>query len=108
MGYIDNVRKHAGKLTRIEIIFSQALEEDFMQEFKEKKLAARYTKLANVMGAGYSNPRLGDAVWPQLNMMYIIYCSEEEADEIIAICQKLREKYMAEGIACFRSSAEEV
>ena len=108
MGYIENVRKHAGKLTRIEIIFSQALEEDFMQEFKAEKLAARYTKLANVMRAGYSNPRLGDAVWPQLNMMYIIYCSEEEADRIIAICQKLREKYMAEGIACFKSSAEEV
>ncbi len=108
MGYIENIRKHAGKLTRIEIIFSQALEEDFMQEFKEKKVAARYTKLANVMGAGYSNPRLGDAIWPQLNMMYIIYCEEAEAKKIIDICQFLREKYMAEGIACFKSSAEEV
>ena len=108
MAYIDNIRKHAGKLTRLEIIFSQALEEDFMEEFKEQKVAARYTKLANVMGAGYSNPRLGDAIWPQLNMMYIIYCSEEEAEKIVAICQKLREKYMAEGIACFKSTSEEV
>ena len=79
-----------------------------MEEFKEQKVAARYTKLANVMGAGYSNPRLGDAIWPQLNMMYIIYCSEEEAEKIVAICQKLREKYMAEGIACFKSTSEEV
>lgn len=108
MSYIDNIRKHAGKLTRIEIIFSQALEEDFIESFKEEKVAMRYTKLANVMGAGYSNPRLGDAIWPQLNMMYIIYCEEEEAQKIIAICQRLREKYMAEGIACFKSSAEEV
>ena len=108
MGYIENIRKHAGKLTRVEIIFSQALEEDFIHEFKEQKVAARYTKLANVMGAGYSNPRLGDAIWPQLNLMYIVYCDEEEAQKIIDICQKLREKYMVEGIACFKSFAEEV
>lgn len=108
MSYIENIRKHAGKLTRLEIITSQALEEDFTEEFKEQKVAARYTKLANVMGAGYSNPRLGDAIWPQLNIMYIIYCEEAEAEKIIAICQKLREKYVAEGIACFKSTAEEV
>lgn len=108
MSYIENIRKHAGKLTRLEIITSQALEEDFNEEFKENKVAARYTKLANVMGAGYSNPRLGDAIWPQLNIMYIIYCEESEAEKIIAICQKLREKYVAEGIACFKSTAEEV
>lgn len=108
MSYIDNIRKHAGKLTRVEIISSQALEEDFAEAFKEENVAVRYTKLANVMGAGYSNPRLGDAIWPQLNIMYIIYCEEEEAQKIIAICQRLREKYMSEGIACFKSSAEEV
>ena len=108
MGYLENIRKHAGKVVRLEIIFSQALEEDFKEAFKEEKLAARYTKLANVMGAGYSNPRLGDAIWPQLNLMYLIYCNEEEAEKIVAICQKLREKYMAEGIACFKSFAEEV
>ncbi len=108
VGYLENIRKHAGKLTRLELIFSQALEEDFVAEFKEKKLAARYTKIANVMGAGYSNPRLGDAIWPQLNIMYIIYCSEEEAQKIIEICQSLREKYISEGIACFKSTSEEV
>lgn len=108
MGYLENIRNHAGELVRIEIIFSAALEEDFIQEFKEKKVAARYTKMKNVMGAGYSNPRLGDAIWPQLNIMYIIYCAEEEAEKIAAICQKLREKYIAEGIACFKSRAEEV
>lgn len=108
MGYLENIRKHAGVLTRLELIFSQALEEDFVAEFKEKKLVARYTKLANVMGAGYSNPRLGDAIWPQLNVMYIIYCTEDEAKQIVDICQKLREKYISEGIACFKSSAEEM
>ena len=45
----------AGNVVRMEIICTQALEEDFRQEFDEHNVAARYTKLASVMGAGYSN-----------------------------------------------------
>ena len=108
MGYLENIRKHAGKLVRVEIIFSQALEEDFVQHFKDEQVAARYTKLENVMGAGYTNPKLGDSIWPQLNKMFIVYCSKEESQKLINICQTLREKYDAEGIACFISDAEEV
>ncbi|MBB5227342.1 hypothetical protein DYE50_00920 [Treponema ruminis] len=108
MGYLENIKIHAGVQKRVEIIFSQAVEEDFVAEFKEQQVGLKYTKLANVMGAGFSNPRLGDAIWPQLNMMYIIYCSEEDCGKIIAIVEKLREKYMGEGIACFVSESTEV
>ncbi len=108
MGYLENIKIHAGVQKRVEIIFSQAVEEDFIAEFKEEKVGLKYTKLANVMGAGFSNPRLGDAIWPQLNMMYIIYCSEDDCKKIVAIVEKLREKYMGEGIACFVSESTEV
>ncbi len=108
MGYLENIKIHAGVQKRVEIIFSQAVEEDFIAEFKEQKVGAKYTKLANVMGAGFSNPRLGDAIWPQLNMMYIIYCSEDDCKTIISIVDKLREQYMGEGIACFVSESTEV
>lgn len=108
MGYLENIKKHAGLQTRVEIIFSQALEEDFDAIFKEQKIAARYTKLDNVKGAGYSNPHLGDEIWPQLNVMFIIYCDEEESKKIIKVVEDLREKYMGEGIACFVSQATEV
>lgn len=108
MSYIENIKIHAGVQKRVEIIFSQALEEDFIQEFKAAKVGAKYTKLKDVMGAGFSNPRLGNAIWPQLNMMYIIYCSEEDSKKIIAIVEKLRESYMGEGIACFVSESTEV
>jgi len=108
MGYLENIKIHAGVQKRVELIFSQAVEEDFQQEFKESKVAAKFTKLANVMGAGFSNPRLGDSVWPELNMMYIIYCSEEDMNKILSIVEKLREKYMGEGIACFVSESTEM
>lgn len=108
MGYLENIKIHAGLQKRVELIFSQAVEEDFQQAFKEEKIASKYTKIPNVMGAGFSNPRLGDAVWPELNVMYIIYCSDEDFTKIYAIVEKLREKYMGEGIACFVSESTEM
>ena len=108
MSYIEAIKQHAGLQKRVELIFSQAIEEDFVQLFAEKKVAARYTKLNGVMGAGYSNPRLGDAIWPQLNVMYIIHCSEEDCNTIIEIVEQLRLQYIGEGIACFISEATEV
>ena len=92
---------------RIEIICSQALEEDFTEEFKKAKAGLKFTKINPVMGAGNSNPHLGDSVWPQLNLMYIIYCDQDEAEKIKEIVVKLRKLYITEGIACFISSGTE-
>lgn len=108
MSYAENIKIHAGVQKRVEMIFSQAIEEDFVQMFKEQEVAARYTKIERIMGAGYSNPRLGDAIWPQLNVMYIVYCSEDECQKIIEIVEKLRMQYIGEGIACFVSESVEV
>ena len=108
MSYAESIKIHAGPQKRVEIIFSQAVEEDFEQLFKEKKVASKYTKIDGVKGAGFSNPRLGDAIWPQLNVMYIIYCNPEECGAIIEIVEKLRLQYMGEGIACFISESTEV
>ena len=93
---------------RVEIICSQALEEDFAEEFDKAGVGKRYTKLAGVMGAGYSNPHLGDAIWPQLNTMYIIYCDEKEAATIQQIVLKLRQLFITEGIGCFIASGTEI
>lgn len=96
----------ATKMVRVEIIFSQAVEEDFFDCFREEKVGYNYTKINNVTGAGMSNPKLGDAIWPQLNEMFVIYCDKNEAEKLVKIVEKLRAHYPMEGIACFISSAE--
>lgn len=93
---------------RLELIFSQALEEDFHSEFTALNIGKKYTKFESVMGAGCSNPCLGDSVWPELNMMYVIYCDKEEAKKIYSVVKKLRKKFITEGIACFMSRATEL
>ncbi len=98
----------ASKKIRMELIFSQAIEEDFKNEFEERGIGKKFTKFEAVMGAGYSNPCLGDAIWPQLNMMYVIYCDKQEAKKIHSVVLALRKKYITEGIACFMSQAVEM
>ncbi len=102
----ESAGKNAGKLKRVELIFSAAVDEDFMDGFKKKGIGAHYTKISGVTGAGFSNPKLGDSVWPQLNEMILVYCSKEEAEKIVDLAKDLREKYPMEGIACFISKAK--
>lgn len=93
-------------LVRVEMIFSQAIEEDMMEEFSNHKVGNHYTKISGVTGKGFSNPKLGDAIWPQLNIMIIVFCTKEESEKIFLIVENLRKRYPAEGISYFISSAE--
>ena len=95
----------AKKLKRVEIILSAAVDEDFVEGFKKNKIGAHFTKISGVTGAGFSNPKLGDSVWPQLNEMIIVYCPKDEAEKIVELVKEIREKYPMEGIACFVSKA---
>lgn len=97
---------HGEARTRIDLIFSQALEEDFVEQFELNKIG-RYTIIPIAKGKGYSPPKLGTAVWPQLNTMLITFCNEDDTAKVKRVVQILRDKYKTEGIACFIGHAEE-
>lgn len=94
------------KLARIEIMCSQGTEEDFMELCRAKGVAKMFTKIPAVMGQGYSVPKMGDAIWPQLNSLYLVFCGAEEAAGIVEIVKEMRVKYPGEGCACFISKAK--
>ena len=102
---MKDTKQKKNKLKRVEIIFSAAVDEDFAEGFKKNKIGSHFTKISGVTGAGFSNPKLGDSVWPQLNEMIIVYCPKEEAEKIVELAKEIREKYPMEGIACFMSKA---
>lgn len=93
-------------MKRMEIIFSQSIDEDFIQKCAEKDVGKFYTKLPSVLGKGFSEPKMGDSIWPQFNTMYVIFCPEDEEKIITSIIEDLRKQYIGEGIACFVSDAE--
>ena len=59
------------------------------------------------MGSGYSVPKLGDSIWPQLNTMFIVYCTKDDAKKIRELITDLRKQYVGEGLACYVSKAKE-
>lgn len=92
-------------LLRLEIIMSQSIEDDFVNAFMNDATGQMFTKVDKVMGRGISIPKMGDSIWPQLNCMYIVYCTKKEAECVISIVNKLRNQYPNEGLAAFCSEA---
>jgi len=89
-------------MKRIEIIFSQALEEDVLGALKKIPEAQFFTLIPGVKGRGYSTPKMGDSVWPEFNELIIIYCPSKEGTAAIEDAIKLIQKrYPTEGIASF-------
>ena len=74
-------------MKRIEIIFSQSLEEDLVQwiEAASQDLSPKpmYTIIPSVLGKGNSNPKMNDAIWPEVNEILIIYTENEEFQGIL-------------------------
>lgn len=92
-------------MKRIEIVLTQAIESDFLQlyerECRRAGIKCKYTKLENVMGSGNTDPKLGDSIWPQLNVMFILYVEDGFVPVVSNIMKKLHEMYVGEGTAAF-------
>lgn len=88
-------------MKRVEIIANHSVEEDLMEALASAGLAKAYTKIPVVHGFGHSDPKMGDAVWPEENFILLAYCEEAEADRMAAIVAELKLKFPHEGIKVF-------
>lgn len=92
-------------MKRVEIMISRALDEEFLERLSAYELT-HFTAISPVIGKGFSNPKLGDEVWPQTNKLYIFYVKEEDVMKLTKIVNKLREEFPTEGLAAFESEAK--
>jgi hypothetical protein len=89
-------------MKRIEVIFSQAIEEDVFMALRKIPEAQAFTLIPGVKGKGCSTPKMGDSVWPEFNELMIIYCpTESGAREIADAVDRIRKRFPTEGIAAF-------
>lgn len=93
-------------MKRVEIIINYALETDLLEAFKEKGVGTKYTSVSNVTGRGESDPKMGDAVWPQVNSIFMVVCDDREFETLKQIVSDLRNIYPKDGIAMFFSDCE--
>ena len=91
-------------MKRIEIIISRALDEEFLERLEANEVT-HFTAISPVMGQGFSNPKLGNEVWPQTNKLYIFYAKEEDVVKLTKIIIKLREEFPSEGLGAYESEA---
>lgn len=88
-------------MLRVEIIANHSVEENVLDALKNYGVGKYYTLYPRVTGIGSSGPRMGDAVWPEENFALVIYCEEEEAQNIERAVTEVKEKYPDEGIKFF-------
>jgi len=88
-------------MIRIEIIANRSVEENILEAFAKEQVGKFYTKIPNVLGVGACGPRMGDAVWPEENFSFIIWCEKDEAEGIQRAIAKVKQKFPGEGIKIF-------
>ncbi len=92
-------------MKRIEIMISRALDEEFLERINANEIT-HYTAVTPAVGQGFSNPKLGNEVWPQTNSLYIFYMKDEDVSKLTKIVITLRREFPSEGLAAFESEAK--
>jgi hypothetical protein len=95
-------------MKKLEIILSQAIDEDFVRDCEVLGVGKHFTKSVGVLGQGNTSPKMGDNVWPELNNHYMLCVSDDEFAIMKTIIQSLRKKFPDEGVACFVTEATEI
>ena len=88
-------------MKRIEIIANRAVEADLFDAFKKRDVVNKYTKVPLAFGAGNSDPKMGDHIWPEENIILIVYCEEDEAAKIKEAVAEVKSFFNQEGIKLF-------
>ncbi|MDR2434811.1 MAG: hypothetical protein LBD47_09620 [Treponema sp.] len=88
-------------IIRVEIVANHSVEENIFEAFAKEQVGKHYTKFPNILGAGSSGPRMGDAIWPEENFALVIWCEPEEALGIKRALAKVKEQFPGEGIKFF-------
>lgn len=88
-------------MKRLEIIVNQSIEADLFEAFRRRSAGSHFTKIPGAMGAGNSDPKMGDHIWPEENVILIIYCGDEEAARIEDAVAETKEHFPSEGLKLF-------
>jgi hypothetical protein len=88
-------------MLRIEIIANHSVEENILEAFAQENVGKFYTKYPDVFGVGSTGPRMGDAIWPEVNFSLVIWCEEEEARGIERAVAHVKEHFPDEGVKIF-------
>ena len=88
-------------MNRLDVILDQTIEDIFIERLNQKLPKAPYTLIRGALGTGASGPRMGTAVWPEENSLFVIYAGEEATETIRGILNDMRSAHPNNGITAF-------
>ena len=88
-------------MKRLEIIANRAVEDDLFEAFRKRDVVHQYTKIPTAYGIGNSDPKMGDHIWPEENIILVVYCNEMEAEKIREAVMEVKSFFTQEGIKLF-------
>lgn len=88
-------------MTRLEIISNNTIEVDIIEALTAVNRDLNYSKISSVHGKGNSSPKNGDAIWPEENFIFIIYCSDDLAEQYITAISVVKNNFRQEGLKVF-------
>ncbi|MCL2609456.1 MAG: hypothetical protein FWD94_06100 [Treponema sp.] len=88
-------------MIRVEVIANRSVEENVLDALRVENVGKFYTKYPDILGVGSSGPRMGDAIWPEENFVFVFWCGKEEAQAIRRAVASVKAKFPNEGIKMF-------
>jgi hypothetical protein len=91
-------------MIKFEIIANQALEASLMEIMPVRNGKPCYTMIHQVDGSGFSGWCMGNDVWPEENIMFILYTGNEQLEVLKEKLNMLRKRFPLLGLAAFEHS----
>lgn len=89
-------------MVRTEIYANRSVEEDIFEAIEKRLPGFSYSLFEDVQGRGRSGVRHGTAVWPELNVLYLIVSEDSQACLIGQAVQDVKKAFPKEGIKMFQ------
>ena len=89
-------------MIRTEIFANRSVEEDINEELEKRIPNISYSLIEDVKGRGRNGVRHGTVIWPELNILYILYVDETEALLVREAIAEVKRVFPKEGVKIFQ------
>lgn len=91
-------------MVRTEIYANRSVEEDIFEAIENRLPGFSYSLFEDVQGRGRNGVRHGTAIWPELNVLYVIVGTKSQATLIRKAVEEVKKAFPREGIKMFQYS----
>lgn len=89
------------KQVRVEIIMNRAIEEDLVEVLEDLGYGEMFTVVNPVYGRGTSGWREASSVWPETNVLVIVYLDRPDVNRLTSALEELKKRFPREGMRCW-------